>query len=155
MSERTLPEATELDVYITRTFQAPVAVVWKFWTDPELLARWFGPHAVGVDESSVVVEAKPGGAWNLDMKDDAGVYPLRTTIVEIVENEYLECIIGAQTSAGDIENVLLRVQFHDHGDTTRITMHQGPLGEEFREQTRAGWLESFEKIDAIIAGGAE
>ncbi|NYF11135.1 uncharacterized protein YndB with AHSA1/START domain [Leifsonia sp. AK011] len=153
MSDRVMPEATERDVYITRTFQAPVAVVWKFWTDPALLARWFGPHAVGVDEASVVVEPVPGGAWSLDMKDDAGVYPLRTTIVEIVEHEYLECIMSAQTSAGDIENVILRVQFHDHGQTTRLTMHQGPFGEEFREQTRAGWLESFEKIDALIAGG--
>ena len=88
------------------------------------------------------------------MTDDAGIYPLRTTIVEIVEYEYLECIMGAQTSTGEIENVLLRVQFHDHGETTRITMHQGPLAEPFREQTRAGWLESFEKIDALIAGGA-
>jgi len=154
MTERTLPEATDSDVYITRSFAAPVAVVWKFWTDPDLLAQWFGPHAIGVDRSSVVVEPREGGSWSLDMTDDAGIYPLRTTIVEIVENEYLECIMGAQTSTGEIENVLLRVRFHDHGETTRITMHQGPLAEPFREQTRAGWLESFEKIDALIAGGA-
>lgn len=28
---------------ITRTFQAPRALVWKAWTDPEHLAQWFGP----------------------------------------------------------------------------------------------------------------
>ncbi|MGX5680008.1 SRPBCC family protein [Schumannella luteola] len=153
MTEHVLPEVTDRDVYITRSFTAPVAVVWKFWTDPELLAQWFGPHGVSVDPATVTVEPRAGGAWNLEMHDDNGVYPVQSTIVEIVEHEYLEGVLAAQTAAGDIEHVYLRVQFHDHGDTTRVALHQGPFDPEFRDMTKAGWLESFEKIDTLIEGG--
>lgn len=148
-----IPEVTDRDVYITRSFDAPVAVVWKFWTDPELLAQWFGPHAVTVDPATVKVEAREGGAWNLAMHDDNGVYPVEATLVRVVEHEYLEGVLSAETEHGDIEKVVLRVQFHDHGDKTRITLHQGPFEPEFRDMTRDGWTESFEKIDAIIAAG--
>lgn len=154
MNEKPIPETTDRDLLITRTFAAPVAVVWKFWTDPDLLAHWFGPHAVSVDPATVSVDPREGGEWSLDMHDENGVYPVRTTIVSIIENEYLEGVIGAQTSEGEIENVYLRVWFHDHGDTTRMTLQQGPFTPEFRDMTEAGWLESFEKIDTIIAGGA-
>ncbi|WP_143309140.1 SRPBCC family protein [Chitinophaga vietnamensis] len=31
-------------VEVTRTFNAPVEMVWKVWTDPELVKRWWGPQ---------------------------------------------------------------------------------------------------------------
>ena len=43
--------------------------------------------------------------------------------------------MGAQTAAGEAEDVILRIQFHDHGDKTRITLHQGPFDEQFRDMT--------------------
>ena len=54
----------------------------------------------------------------------------------------------------DRPTVVLRVWFHDHGDKTRITLHQGPFTAEFRDMTAEGWEESFQKIDAIVAGAA-
>jgi uncharacterized protein YndB with AHSA1/START domain len=30
-------------IEVTRTFNAPVDMVWKVWTDPELVKRWWGP----------------------------------------------------------------------------------------------------------------
>ncbi len=30
-------------IEVTRTFNAPVELVWKVWTDPELVKRWWGP----------------------------------------------------------------------------------------------------------------
>lgn len=30
-------------IEVTRTFSAPVDLVWKVWTDPELVKRWWGP----------------------------------------------------------------------------------------------------------------
>jgi hypothetical protein len=43
---------------------------------------------------------------------------------------------------------VLRVQFHDHGDT-RMTLHQGPFTPEFRDLTRAGWMHSNAVHSAI------
>ena len=30
-------------ITVTRLFNAPVELVWKTWTDPELVKRWWGP----------------------------------------------------------------------------------------------------------------
>ena len=148
-----IPAATDRDVYITRSFAAPVAVVWKFWTEPELLAQWFGPHGIQIETSTVTVDAREGGDWGLTMEDESGIHPLSSTIVKLVEHEYLELLLAAETGLGHVDNVILRVQFHDHGDTTRMTLHQGPFTPELRDMTVDGWTQSFDKMDAIIAGG--
>jgi uncharacterized protein YndB with AHSA1/START domain len=147
------PEVTDRDVYITRSFAAPRDVVWKFWTEPQRLAEWFGPTGVHTPESNIDVDLRVGGRWDLGMTDDASgqLYPLSSRITKVVEGEYLEMVIEA-ASGGQIENVFLRVTFHDHGETTRMTLHQGPFTPEFRDMTTDGWVQSFAKLDAIFEG---
>ena len=150
-----LPAVTERDVYITRSFAAPRATVWKFWTEPERLAQWFGPAGVHTPVERIEVEPREGGTWYLGMTDDASgaVYPLSATFLKIIEPEYLELHI-ATASEGEIENVVLRLQFHDHGETTRLTLHQGPFTPENRDLTIDGWEQSFTKLDTVFEGAA-
>ncbi len=151
MPEYALPEVTDRDVHITRSFAAPIQLVWDFWTKPELLAKWFGPHGISVDQSTITVDERAGGSWTLAMHDDNGVYPIDAEILVASPPEYLEMRMSASTGHGEQENVMIRIQFHDHGDTTRMTLQQGPFEPEFRDLTRDGWLQSFDKLDAIIA----
>ena len=150
-----LPAVTDRDVYITRSFAAPRDVVWKFWTEPERLAEWFGPAGVHTPIDRIAVELTEGGTWHLGMTDDASgeLYPLSATFVRIDEPEYLELVI-ATASNGAIENVVLRLQSHDHGDPTRMTLHQGPFSPEHRDQTVEGWEQSFATLDTILEGAA-
>lgn len=152
-SPRPLPEVTDRDVYITRNFAAPIALVWDFWTKPELLAQWFGPHGISVDASTVAVGTGVGGTWNIEMHDDNGVYPISAEILVMDAPTYLEVRMEAQTEHGALDDIIMRIQFHDHGDTTRLTLHQGPFDADARDLTIDGWTQSFEKLDAIIAVG--
>jgi len=147
-----IPVATDSDVFITRAFDAPRDVVWRFFTEPELVATWFGPHGVHVDPASVQVQLHPGGVWNLDMVDDASNdrYPFRARLTVVVPPEYLEGIESADTAVGPLRDITMRIWFHDHGPKTRMTLHQGPFTPEFRDMTRDGWLSSFTKIDAQL-----
>jgi uncharacterized protein YndB with AHSA1/START domain len=157
MTEMIPPEVTDRDVYITRSFRAPREVVWKFWTEPERLAQWFGPVGVSTPSNLIDVDIANGGHWRLTMVDDTtgAHYPMSATIVKVIEFEYLEMTVSAETGVGDLEGVFLRVTFHDHGETTRMTMHQGPFTDEQRELTTNGWGESFVTLDAILAAGVE
>ena len=57
---------SELPQYILeREFDAPREMVWRAWTDPELLARWYGP---GVETIIHAFDLKPGGMWLNEMK---------------------------------------------------------------------------------------
>ncbi len=149
-----IPEAvvTDRDVYITRSFNAPREIVWKFWTEPERLAEWFGPAGIHTPIESIAVDLREGGTWNLAMADDASgeVYPLSSRITRVVPPEYLEMIVDARSSIGELDHIILRVQFHDHGETTRMTLHQGPFDDAARDLTTTGWNESFVKLDAIF-----
>jgi uncharacterized protein YndB with AHSA1/START domain len=145
-----IPEATDRDVFITRSFAAPRDLVWRFFTEPALVASWFGPEGVHVDESSVGIVAEVGGRWDLDMVDDAtgAVYPFRSTVTSVIPPEYLESTVAAGEGRGE---VVLRIWLHDHGDRTRLTLHQGPFEPEALRLTVEGWQLSFEKIDAALA----
>lgn len=150
-----LPAVTDRDVYITRSFAAPRDVVWRFWTEPERLAEWFGPEGFHTPVDRIEVTLEEGGTWHLGMTENASgeVFPLSATFIRIDEPEYLELHI-ATASEGAIENVVLRIQFHDHGDTTRMTLHQGPFTPEHRDLTIEGWDQSFAKLDTAIEGAA-
>ena len=50
---------------LEREFDAPREMVWRAWTDPRLLARWYGP---GVETVIHAFDLKPGGMWLNEMK---------------------------------------------------------------------------------------
>ena len=57
---------SEIPEYILdRVFDAPREMVWRAWTDPELLSRWYGP---GVGTIIHEFDLKPGGMWLNEMK---------------------------------------------------------------------------------------
>jgi len=49
------------DLVFERTFDAPRALVWKAFTDPDLIPRWWGPHATSTTVESL--DVRPGGKW--------------------------------------------------------------------------------------------
>jgi len=49
------------DLVFERTFDAPRDRVWKAFTDPESIPRWWGPH--GTTTTVVEMDVRPGGRW--------------------------------------------------------------------------------------------
>jgi len=49
------------DLTFERTFDAPRDLVWKAFTDPNLVPRWWGPH--GTTTTVAEMDVRPGGAW--------------------------------------------------------------------------------------------
>jgi uncharacterized protein YndB with AHSA1/START domain len=63
-------EPGKQEIVVTRVFDAPRDLVFKACTDPNLIARWWGPrrYTTTVDK----MEVRPGGAWRFVQMDDAG-----------------------------------------------------------------------------------
>jgi uncharacterized protein YndB with AHSA1/START domain len=67
-AEVSLPSDTE--ILITREFDAPRHLVYRAWTTPELIMRWWaGDHG---EVTSVEVDLRVGGAWRYVMKATGG-----------------------------------------------------------------------------------
>lgn len=150
-----IPDApiTDRDVYITRVFAARRETVWRFWTEADLLASWFGPTGFHTPIDGIDLDVRAGGSWSLRMRSDETdeVFPMTSRITLAIPPSYLEMVVGAQTSVGELEQIMLRVQFHDHGERTRITLHQGPFDDPTaRELTVEGWNQSFDTLQDTL-----
>lgn len=56
----------EKEVKVTRIYNAPIELVWKAWTDPELVKRWWGPDKFTC--SSAKIDFRKGGTSIVSMK---------------------------------------------------------------------------------------
>jgi uncharacterized protein YndB with AHSA1/START domain len=73
---------SERTVVITRTLDAPRDLVWKAWTEPKHMARWWGPKTF--TNPVCDMDVRPGGAWCIVMRSPDGVdYPLKGIYREV------------------------------------------------------------------------
>ena len=71
-------------IVVTRVFDAPRALVWKAWTQPEHLVRWWGPE--GCRCSDCTIDLRVGGTFSLVMHGpDGAMYPCHGIFREIVD----------------------------------------------------------------------
>ena len=57
---------------IVRVFDAPRERVWRAWTDPDELVRWWGKRGWTAQRDSLVLDVRPGGALRIVSVSDAG-----------------------------------------------------------------------------------
>jgi uncharacterized protein YndB with AHSA1/START domain len=74
------------DLVLTRLIDAPRSALYRCWTEPALLERWFAPAPLTTRVISL--DVRPGGASDIVMRDPEGAeYPARGVYLEVVENE--------------------------------------------------------------------
>ena len=61
-NDRTTVYQDDLDVVFERIFDAPRDLVWRVYTEPERIARWWGTH--GSTTEVVEMDLRPGGKWH-------------------------------------------------------------------------------------------
>jgi uncharacterized protein YndB with AHSA1/START domain len=146
---------SETELVITRVFDAPRAMVYRAFVDPDQLAQWFGPAGWSVPRDSVDIDPRPGGRQRFTMvndEDPSRTSPVDGTFVEVIENELL---VGEEPESFLPEfagrPMRLRIEFYDEaGGRTRIVLRQGPYTPEWAEMSQAGWTSSFDKLDKLL-----
>src|ERR1700759_4205405 len=83
-----MSEFREID--IVRLFDAPRQLVWNAWTDPDQLARWWGPAGMTTPRGSIEMDVRPGGVFRLVMVSGDGTeFPTEMRFREVVAPERL------------------------------------------------------------------
>jgi uncharacterized protein YndB with AHSA1/START domain len=153
MTDSTPAAATDQEVLITRIFDAPRERVFRAWTDPDEVAEWYGPEQFDTPRDKIRIDLRVGGRYELTMvqRSDGAEFPASYEILELVEPELLVLRSDPMPEYGMPEPIVTRVEFHDHGDKTRMTLSDGPYPTN-REQAEAGWNGAFEKLARFVAG---
>ena len=148
------------ELHIERVFDAPRELVWKAFTDPDQISQWFGPVGYSVPRDTVDMDVRPGGHQRFMMGADDPEYPpggpVDAIFTEVVEPQLLagyEIITGEMIELFGAERIDMRIELHDEGDgKTRLVLDQGPYKEEISSGAHEGWMSSFTKLDALLAG---
>ena len=140
------------EVTIRRVIDAPRERVFKAWTDPDEVAAWYGPEQFDTPRERIFIDLRVGGRYELTMiqREDGAEFPAVYEILELVEPELLVLRSEPMPEYGMPEPIVTRVEFHDHGAKTRMTLSDGPYPAN-REQAEAGWSAAFDKLARFVA----
>jgi uncharacterized protein YndB with AHSA1/START domain len=154
--------APERTLVTARIFDAPRAAVYKAWTDPKQLAKWFPPE--GFTSPRCDIDARPGGVFRVDMKAPNGppfngqVFPGPGTFVEVVPDRRLVFTMTPEFEGQNLPTVTTTVTFEDIGaKQTRCTVAQSlETVEAFQAMAKQGMAEgiaqSLGKLAGVLSG---
>jgi uncharacterized protein YndB with AHSA1/START domain len=139
-------------ITIRRTFDAPRALVFKAWTDPDEVARWFGPAGFQVPRDSVEIEPRVGGVFRLVMVQPGTgrEHVIDYEIVELAEPELLVLRAEPRPEMGLSEPTLARVELREEDGRTHMTLTDGPYAREAGQGASRGWEGAFDKMAAQL-----
>ena len=144
-------QTADQQVVITRVFDAPRELVFRAWTDPDQVAKWFGPQGFDIPRDSVEIDLRVGGAFELRMVNAQRGFDMRLgyEIIELVEPELLVLHHEAKPELGIPEATVTRVELHDENGKTRMVLTDGPYTESGHAE--AGWVQAFDKLAALVS----
>ena len=108
-------------IEVSRVIDAPVARVWRAWTDPAEVAKWWGPF--GFTTNADEREFKVGGTWRHTMiGPDGKAYPNLARFEEIVPNTRIVYTNSGGDGEGAGVSFRSTVTFEDVGGRTKLTL---------------------------------
>jgi uncharacterized protein YndB with AHSA1/START domain len=150
-------EKAQQELFLTRVFDAPRALVFKAWIDPKHVQKWWGPR--GFTNPVCELDARPGGAMRIDMRGpDGTVYPMTGVYTEIIQPERLAFTSGALDKDGQpLFEVLTTVTFTEHAGKTTIRVHARvvkatPAAAPHLAGMQVGWTQTIDRLADFVTG---
>lgn len=122
---------TDRELIVSRVVNAPRPLVWKAWTTPGHIERWWGPN--GFTTTTSEMDARPGGTWRYVMHGPDGTdYPNRIVYRELRPVDLMRYRHDSGTD-DDAQAFETTVTFDAEGDRTLVTMQAVfPSAEQLR-----------------------
>lgn len=150
----------ERQIEVSRTFDAPLELLWKAWTDPKHFMKWYGPK--GFTAPTCEIDLREGGRhlWSMLSPDGRQMY-FTGSFKEVMPMERLVFTDSSSDAEGNVlssgmagkgvpDTMDVTVTFvHTDGKTTLTVSHVGyGPGAEY---AKMGWEQAFDKLAAILA----
>ena len=146
---------------IERTFEAPIELIWKMWTDPEHFKKWYGPKGFSVPVADL--DLRVGGRRLVCMSSPDGSMKMWTIgeYTEIVPHKRLSYTESPSDEAGNVVSPTamgmpegypttteVTVMLEDLGGRTKMTMTHA--GMPVSSGAGGGWEQAFDKLADLI-----
>lgn len=168
MAANAKTDAAPEEFVIERTFDAPRALMWKLWTDPAHLARWWGPKGFVV--SHCKVDLRPGGIFHYGLRSPNGQEIWGKFVYrEIVMPERMVYVVSFSDADGGItvhpmsptwpRQILSTTTFVEKDGKTTVTNRWSPFEatrkevdtfEAGRESMFQGFTGTFDQLETYL-----
>jgi uncharacterized protein YndB with AHSA1/START domain len=137
------------ELAITRVFDAPCEVVWKAWTTPEQIAKWFAP---GIVMEVRELEVQPGGHFRFADPNDttSGEYTGTYTTVTPLEELSFQVVDFSQTNDPAGIKAGYKVVFESMGNQTKMTLAAVPPENSYDKTAFDAWSGCFDRLAGVI-----
>jgi uncharacterized protein YndB with AHSA1/START domain len=152
MNRTTVERKSEREVVVTRTYDAPVRLVFEAWTKPELFKQWWVPRSMGMTLRSCELDVRTGGKYRLVFGGDpASAMAFFGTYLEVVPNQR---IVWTNEESG-ADGSVTTVTFEDkNGKTTLVLSELYPTKEALDAAgtgAQEAMNETFGQLDELLA----
>jgi uncharacterized protein YndB with AHSA1/START domain len=155
MNRTVVERKSDLELIVTRTFDAPVRIVFEAWSKPELFKVWWVPKSVGMSLLSCEMDVRTGGAYRLVFSHPDFDQPMAFfgTYREVTPHKR---IVWANEESD--QGAVTTVTFEENAGKTLVTFHERYPTTAALEDALAGSAEGlpeqFAQLDELLAGGS-
>ncbi len=148
--QQTMSEHT---VVIEREFDAPRELVWQVWTDPDEVAKWWGPEHFTTPREKIEFDLKPGGVSRLTMVGPDGEEFPNNGHFGVVEPPARLSYIEKEIPHPMMESGETTIEFLDlGGNRTKVVVTSRIVAsDELPDMAEQGWNSQLDKLVALLA----
>lgn len=142
-----------LDVMITHKFEAPRDLVYKIYTDPNLIPEWWGPRNLTTQVERM--ELRPGGIWRYIQRDPQNnIFAFRGVYHSLEPNKKIISTFEWEGMPGHV--ILVTTTFEEEGNKTIVTQQNLFQSVEDRDGMmqqgmERGTIEGDERFNELLA----
>jgi uncharacterized protein YndB with AHSA1/START domain len=142
---------SDLELVVTRMFDAPPSMVFKAWSHADLFRRWWVPKsATGVSLVSCEMDVRTGGKYKLEFGAGDDTMAFYGKYLDVVPNERI-----VWTNDEGEEGAVTTVTFEDRDGKTLLTFHERYPSKEAVEEALAGAAaglpEQLDQLDEMLS----
>ena len=151
--ETTTDRQSDREIVVNRTFDGPARLVFKAWTTPELIMRWWTPASFGITFISCEADVRPGGTYKFVMGHPAFDKPMA------FHGKYLEVdpprrLVWTNEEGGE-QGSVTTVTFEEKDGRTHLVLSdvypsKAALDEAMASGSIGGYPEQFNQLDILL-----
>jgi uncharacterized protein YndB with AHSA1/START domain len=144
--------ATATPLVLRTVVNASRERVYRAWTDPADLARWYTPGDDTWSARVVAIDARPGGRLVVEFGAPRGEQYVETAeYLDLDPPARLVFTTTLHTGGQLIEETHCTVELRDLGDRTEVIVTETGFTPEMREERREGWGQTLGHLVALFA----
>jgi uncharacterized protein YndB with AHSA1/START domain len=145
------PQDAPTSVRIDRFIAGSVEQVWRAWTEPPILKRWFGSDPAGT-VLAALLDVRPGGKFAVTFANaDGTTYTCRGVYAVVEAQRRLAFSWGWDNEPGVQTQVTVR--FAPERAGTRLAFEHAGLGSSTGHDYAGGWARTFDKLIRVVETG--